>query len=354
MAPRTRQRRPRPRRPRHDRLFRLIFSNTKEAAAFLRARLPAALAGRFRWSTLRQIPGSFVNQELRGFVTDLLFEVRTTVGGGKAGRQWLCLLFEHQSRPDRWMAMRMMSYCCRIWEAARDSRPKERFLRPVLPVVFYQGKRPWRYAQELAESFPPEFRGASWVPHFRYLVFDQTRVAPEEVVGALRGRLLQLAMMHAFKQAPAEVRERCVDLMKELYRAQAGGAVDYVQVFMSYILGTGPDDVSPSLDEVVYRRAPELGEYLMTSGEVLRREGRRQGRRQGRQEGRQQGRQEGRQQGLLEGRRQGRQQGRLETIEGFLRAGVDWPVIESATGIDEQTYRGHKADLSNGKNGSAR
>ena len=96
----------------------------------------------------------------------------------------------------------------------------------------------------------------------------------------------------------------------------------------------------------------------MTSGEVLRREGRRQGRRQGRQEGRQQGRQEGRQQGLLEGRRQGRQeghrQGRLETIEGLLRAGIDWQVIESATGIDEQTYRGHKAVLINGRNGAAR
>ena len=79
----------------------------------------------------------------------------------------------------------------------------------------------------------------------------------------------------------------------------------------------------------------------MTSGDVLRREGRRQGRREGRQEGRQ------------EGRREGRQQGRLETIEGFLRVGVDWRVIESATGIDEQTYRDHKANLTNGKKGAA-
>ena len=93
-------------------------------------------------------------------------------------------------------------------------------------------------------------------------MFDQTRVDPEQVVGALRGRLLQLAMMHAFKQEPAEVRERCVDLMKELYRAQVRGAVDYVQVFMSYILGTGPDDVSPSLDEVVYRPCPGIGRIL--------------------------------------------------------------------------------------------
>ena len=83
----------------------------------------------------------------------------------------------------------------------------------------------------------------------------------------------------------------------------------------------------------------------MTSGDVLRREGRRQGLREGRQEGRQEGRREG--------RREGRQQGRLETIEGLLRAGVDWRVIESATGIDEQTYRSHKANRANGKKGEA-
>ena len=79
MAPRPRQH--------HDKLFRLIFSDRKEAAAFLRARLPAALARRFRWSSLRQVPGSFVNQELRGLVTDLLFKVRTTAGGGKGARE---------------------------------------------------------------------------------------------------------------------------------------------------------------------------------------------------------------------------------------------------------------------------
>ena len=38
----------------------------------------------------------------------------------------------------------------------------------------------------------------------------------------------------------------------------------------------------------------------------------------------------------------------METIEGFLRAGVEWPVILSATGIDEQTYRSLKRDSANG------
>ena len=38
----------------------------------------------------------------------------------------------------------------------------------------------------------------------------------------------------------------------------------------------------------------------------------------------------------------------METIDGLLRAGIGWPVIQSATGIDEQTYRALKRDSANG------
>ena len=49
-----------------------------------------------------------------------------------------------------------------------------------------------------------------------------------------------------------------------------------------------------------------------------------------------------------QGRQEGRQEGRLETIAGLLREGIGWPVIQSATGIDEQTYRTLKRDSTNG------
>ena len=59
-------------------------------------------------------------------------------------------------------------------------------------------------------------------------------------------------------------------------------------------------------------------------------------------------RQEGRQEGRLEGQQEGELKGRLETIDGLLRAGIGWPVIHSATGIDEPTYRTFKRDSVNG------
>ena len=114
------------------------------------------------------------------------------------------------------------------------------------------------------------------------------------------------------------------------------GGVDYYQAFMSYILKTGPADTLQELGELLRRRAPKLRGDLMTCGEILRREGRLEGELKGRREGRQ------------EGELKGRQEGRLETIDGFLRAGVKWPVIQSATGIDEHTYRTLKRDPANG------
>ena len=73
----------------------------------------------------------------------------------------------------------------------------------------------------------------------------------------------------------------------------------------------------------------------MTAAAAMRREGRRQGFRKGRV------------MGGLEGRREAR----VEAVDELLRAGFGWPVIEAAIGIDEPTYRGHRAgsSASNGK-----
>ena len=105
--------------------------------------------------------------------------------------------------------------------------------------------------------------------------------------------------------------------------ARVAGAqrADYY-TFMWYLVETGPADTLQALDEEFRRQTPQLRGDLMVCGEMLRREGR--------------------QEGELKGRREVR----LETIDGLLRAGVKWPVILSATGIDEPTCRTLKRDAS--------
>ena len=58
---------------------------------------------------------------------------------------------------------------------------------------------------------------------------------------------------------------------------------------------------------------------------------------------------------MQKSRREGRVEGQVRTIEGLLRAGATWRLIESATGIDEAGLRALKQRLtaSSAGNGAA-
>ena len=47
------------------------------------------------------------------------------------------------AKPDPWMRLWLLRYCCRIWEADRRDDPKGSELRLIVPVVFHQGPHGW-------------------------------------------------------------------------------------------------------------------------------------------------------------------------------------------------------------------
>ncbi len=55
---------------------------------------------------------------------------------------------------------------------------------------------------------------------------------------------------------------------------------------------------------------------------------------------------EGRKKGRNQGRVEGARQGKVGVVEGLLRVGVSWEVIESATGLNEAGFHALKEQLS--------
>ena len=142
-------------------------------------------------------------------------------------------------------------------------------------------------------------------------------------------------MMHAFGHAVWETREQMAPLLRELASEPGSGGKDDMSMFLRYTLETGPDDTPEVLGEILGRTAAGLGGELMTSGERLRQEGRDEMLAIAEQRHR-------------EGRLEGQREGQMETIDGLLRTGVDWSVIERATGMDEEEYRKLKSDRNGG------
>lgn len=305
----------------HDKLFRAVFGAPAEAAGLLRAYLPEPLAVELQWSRLTLQDATFVDEQLRDSESDLLFAIDRAAGDPPA---WLYVLLEHQSQPDRWMPFRLLKYCCRIWDRDRRMHPRERGLRPIIPLVLYQGRGRWSRSPELAELFAVSVREWPWVPRFSHLLIDQSFVGPDEVRGTLQGRIAQLMMMAPFRHRQEALR-RAVHLLAELLPT---GDRDAVRTFVMYLLATQDRPTALAFVEDLGKAVSEPGGELMTYAEELIAEG------------------------LEKGRREGELRGRVDTIEKLVQAGVQWSVIASATGVDRDALRALKQQLEGSENGN--
>ena len=305
----------------HDKYFYRVFSNERDAASLLRTCVPQPLADTLRWPTLTVLPGRFVRDDWRGNEADLVFSVERE---GSDTPVLVYVLLEHQSTPDQWLRLRLLGYCVQVWLRWQRQHEDEERLPLLVPLVFYQGARRWEYAREFADlvtDAEPQWR---WVPRFEHLLIDQTEQGAESVTGAVAARLLQIAMMAAFRDPPGELLERATRLIGELYRAVG---FEEVAKHVEYVLATQPEEHRKLFSKALRRNVPGRGGELMNYVEELI------------EQGRQEGRQEGRREGELRGRREGELKGQVRAIEGFVARDIPWSTIEAATGIDEATFR---------------
>jgi hypothetical protein len=137
------------------------------------------------------------------------------------------------------------------------------------------------------------------------------------VQGELKAQLMQLLLLAAYHPALAWM-EQVARLLSSLSSLPPSGGINYVWIFVTYILSTQEPEAAQTFREVLRRHAPELGDDVMTTYA---------------------------QELLAEGEAKGRIEERVRTIEGFLREGVEWSVIERATGVNEAQFQALKQQV---------
>ena len=247
------------------------------------------------------------------------------------------MLLEHQSTPDPWLRLRLLKYSIRIWERDRKQHPNEEHLRPIVPLVLYQGRRGWGPAREFSELFAAAVRGWPGVPRYAHLLLDQTQVEPDELRGELRGRIAQLALMAAYR-ASWPVMQRLVPLLAEL--VQVGG-IDELEPVVVYLAATTKEPERWNrFADAVRREVPGGGDLMnKTTQEMLEIYGEMK-----EQEAEQKAEQKAQQKVLTT---------QVRTIEGLLGQDVPWSTIEAATGIDEVAFGRLKQQLEAATSGTS-
>ena len=161
----------------HDRGYKRLFSHAITVEELLRGFLREDWAEGLDFSTLERVGNSFVSDDLRERHSDLIWRLRFR--GGERDWFYLYVLLEFQSTPYHFMAVRMLSYVSLLFEEIirkERLRPGDR-LPAVLPIVVYNGKRPWKAPRDLGSLYvpvPPKLR--SWLPDLTYFLLDEDRL----------------------------------------------------------------------------------------------------------------------------------------------------------------------------------
>jgi hypothetical protein len=266
----------------HDALFKAAFSKPRHARGLLRGLVPGALGRRIVWSTLRLESGIAVGDEdLDEQRMDLVYSARA----GKR-RVLIYVLTEHQSKVDPWMAFRLLCYLVAIWKGYRAQHPRARRLPAILPVVVHHSPTGWTAPvafedvldadAELLAAFGPH------VPRFRFLLDDLSAQTDADLRARTQmtagGRIAILSLKHGRDQVAMRIRVLAPD-------GRSPSARDVLASVLRYILETSRAEPATLRGLLARQVGREAAEEIMTTAEMLRREGRDQGRREGRQEG---------------------------------------------------------------------
>jgi predicted transposase YdaD len=261
----------------HDSLFKYTFSQPQYAIELFRSVLPAAVVPHLDFDTLRLEPASFIDDELRTRFSDLLFGVH--LAGQPA---YLYLLFEHQSKPERFMCRRLLRYVLDTWDHHLRKHPEARHLPVVIPIVLHHGEHGWTEPVSLRELYDAHGEVLDALrPYLAELTFllDDLATQGDAALWARnlsvvpRMTLWAFCHVHHDRDVLPALRE-ALDLLAAMFDASNGpAALNVLMLYIYRVAGTPARDLKVIVDQL---GRPEVSEIVMTAAEQLRDEGREQ------------------------------------------------------------------------------
>jgi predicted transposase/invertase (TIGR01784 family) len=118
----------------HDHAFRNAMSDLRVARDFLSHHLPSNVKEKIDLKSLDLQKESYVDKELKLFITGLLYSV--ALKGKNQQLAYIYLLLEHLSTQKRLTPWRMLEYTCQVVKE-KLGESKTKTLPPVIPIVVY-------------------------------------------------------------------------------------------------------------------------------------------------------------------------------------------------------------------------
>ncbi|MGR7575119.1 Rpn family recombination-promoting nuclease/putative transposase [Klebsiella aerogenes] len=285
----------------HDAVFKTFLSRVETARDFIEIHLPPALIQVCKLDTLRLESGSFLEDDLRPYYSDILYSLETARGQG-----YVHVLIEHQSSPDKLMAFRLMRYAIAAMQRHLENGHKT--LPLVIPILFYQGRRsPYPWSLNWLDNFDDSML-AQQLYSGAFPLVDITVIPDDEIMRHRSIAALTLVQKHIRQRDMAQLLDKLTHL---LMLEQMSG--QQIAVLIKYMAQAGEAQDIRALLYGLAQRVPQHGGMLMTLAETWLAEGR--------------------EKGIKEGIKEGKLQALLQVAAAMLNRGMDDDAILEMTGL---------------------
>jgi len=229
-----------PPRKRHDRTYRLLFSQPRMIEDLVRGFICEPWIEELDFTTLEPLNASHVSERLHSRDGDGAWRLR--VRGTSA---WVYLLVEFQSEVQRFMALRQAAYQVLFYqqllkqgELTEDGR-----LPIVLTIVVYNGRARWLAPVELAELIRVLPAGsAPYAPRLRLALVEMEVERASELAS---GNLVALLIRLETSRSRSSLRRVVRDLVAALPGPDEGGLRRAFVVWLQRVLlpAKGEEDI---------------------------------------------------------------------------------------------------------------
>ena len=203
-----------------DPAYKLLFAQPRMVEDVVRGFVAPEWCGQLDFPTLTQMNAEHVGADLHRRIGDMAWRVEFESASPSGGpplatgeRPYLVILFEHQSTADPDMAFRMYEYVFLLHRHLRNNGTVKAQGRapPVLPVVVYNGARPWTAAG--ARPGPVAAPGtAGWIggEAWAYALLDERERADEgaDLMGSRLPPDNRMTVLILLETSPVEARPR--------------------------------------------------------------------------------------------------------------------------------------------------
>ena len=307
----------------HDMLFKQGFSDPSFARELLTLVFSKKELSVFNLKSLKPEKDTF--QDLKA---DLVFSVLFKNHSHKQVK--IAILLEHKSKYSYKVFEQLLKY-----QAVITSKSLEETgcAWPIIPIVFYHGKKPWKWAKNFQKGLMGEF--LEEIPIFLQKVMLNYSI---KVIDIHDKKVAQAIRSKAFKSRGfLSLLKRAWDLkadekeLKKLIRLFDNcKGKDLGLVIGNYVWKVVPN-MTKELWQRIEQQAVKWGIFpkggYMNIREYIK------------EEGRWEGMQEGEQKGMLAGELKGRQENMRQVIANMFRKNVDIPFIAEVTGLSEKELK---------------